>query len=137
MGGDYFQALDSTEPFSYNKSGKNRRYLNQEEFAVEYRKLPHGEEKISILGLGTSSIGAAGEKEIEASAAMALENGINYFDLASADAEPFPVFGRAMAGCRDKVYFQVHFGAYYRGGKYGWTTDLDTIRRSVDWQLKP
>ena len=136
MGGDYFQALDSTEPFSYNKSGKNRRYLNQEEFAVEYRKLPHGEEKISILGLGTSSIGAAGEKEIEASAAMALENGINYFDLASADAEPFPVFGRAMAGCRDKVYFQVHFGAYYRGGKYGWTTDLDTIRRSVDWQFK-
>ena len=103
---------------------------------MEYRKLPHGEEKISILGLGTSSIGAAGEKEIEASAAMALENGINYFDLASADAEPFPVFGRAMAGCRDKVYFQVHFGAYYRGGKYGWTTDLDTIRRSVDWQLK-
>ena len=105
MGGDYFQALDSTEPFSYNKSGKNRRYLNQEEFAVEYRKLPHGEEKISILGLGTSSIGAAGEKEIEVSAAMALENGINYFDLASADAEPFPVFGRAMGRMQGQGIF--------------------------------
>ena len=23
----------------------------------------------------------------------------------------------------------------YKGGKYGWTTDLDTMKRSVDWQL--
>ncbi len=29
---------------------------------MEYRKLPHGGEKISILGLGNSSMGAAGEK---------------------------------------------------------------------------
>ena len=33
---------------------------------MEYRKLPRGGENISILGLGTSSIGMAGEKEIEA-----------------------------------------------------------------------
>ena len=32
---------------------------------MEYRKLPHGEEKISVLGLGSSSIGGAGEKEIQ------------------------------------------------------------------------
>ena len=100
---------------------------------MQYRKLPHGEEQISVLGLGTSSIGMAGEKEIEATMALALENGINYFDMASADAAPFPAFGRALAGRRDKVYFQIHFGANYQGGKYGWTTDLDTIKRSVDW----
>ena len=41
-----------------------------------------------------------------------------------------------MAGQRDKVYFQIHFGANYQGGKYGWTTDLDTIKRSVSWQLE-
>ena len=103
---------------------------------MEYRKLPHGEEQISILGFGASSIGAAGEKEIEAAMTMALENGINYFDMASADAAPFPAFGRALAGQRKNVYFQIHFGANYRGGKYGWTTNLDTIKRSVDWQLK-
>lgn len=28
---------------------------------MEYRKLPHGEEQISVIGFGTSSIGAAGE----------------------------------------------------------------------------
>ena len=45
---------------------------------MEYRKLPHGEEMISVLGLGSSSIGGAGEKEIAQVAEMAVENGINY-----------------------------------------------------------
>lgn len=78
---------------------------------MEYRKLPHGEEHLSILGLGTSSIGMAGEKEIEATMELALEQGVNFFDMASADAAPFPAYGRALKGLRDKVYFQIHFGA--------------------------
>ena len=102
---------------------------------MEYRKLPKGSECISILGLGTSSIGMAGEKEIESAMTMALEAGINFFDMASADAAPFPAYGKAIAGMREKIYFQIHFGADYRSGKYGWTTNLDTIKRSIDWQL--
>ena len=46
---------------------------------MEYRKLPHGEEKISVLGLGSSSIGGSGEKKIARAAEMAVKNGINYF----------------------------------------------------------
>ena len=102
---------------------------------MEYRSLPRGAEQISILGLGTSSIGMSGKKEIEATMEMALENGINYFDMASADEFPFDAFGRAVSGWRDQVYFQVHFGAEYSTGKYGLTTDLDTVKRSVEWQL--
>ena len=37
---------------------------------MEYRKLPHGNEQISVLGFGTSSIGMAGEREIEAASAI-------------------------------------------------------------------
>lgn len=66
---------------------------------MEYRRLPHG-----------------GEKEAEAVMTMALENGVNYFDMASADAVPFSAFGRALAGERKKVLFQIHFGANYQGG---------------------
>ena len=102
---------------------------------MEYRKLPHGDEQISIIGLGTSSIQAAGEKEMEETLLLAVERGINYFDMASAEAAPFPVYGRALAQYRDKIYYQIHFGANYAKGPYGWTTDLDTIKRSVDWQL--
>lgn len=101
-----------------------------------YRKLPKGEEEISILGIGTSSIQASSEKEIEEIVSTAIENGINFFDMASSEAKPFAAYGRAMAGVRDKVYFQIHFGANYETGTYGWTTDLDTVKRSVDWQLK-
>lgn len=82
---------------------------------MEYRKLPHGDEQISVLGLGTSSIGRAGDAEIEAAAMLALERGINYFDMASADAAPFSAFGRAIigTGMREKVY-----GANYLSGQY-------------------
>lgn len=32
-------------------------------------------------------------------------------------------------------FFQIHFGAEYHTGKYGWTLNLEEIKRSVDWQL--
>ncbi|MDO4555345.1 MAG: aldo/keto reductase [Lachnospiraceae bacterium] len=102
---------------------------------MDYRKLPKGDEKISVIGIGTSGIGQAGTKEAEACAAFAVENGINYFDFASADDVPFEAFGRALSGCRKEVMFQIHFGAEYTTGKYGWTLDLEKIKRSVDWQL--
>lgn len=103
---------------------------------MEYRKLPHGKEKISIIGLGNSSLGAAGEEETEETVALALKNGVNYFDMAAGDATLFPVYGRTISSYRKQVYLQVHFRADYRSGKYGWTLDLDEIKHSVEWQLK-
>ena len=103
---------------------------------MQYRKLPRGTEQISVLGIGTSSIQASNEKEIEKIITAAMENGINYFDMASSEAKPFAAYGRAIKGMRDKAYFQIHFGANYETGVYGWTTDLNTMKRSVDWQLK-
>lgn len=103
---------------------------------MEYRKLPRGEERISILGLGTSSIQAASEKEIEETVVSALDRGVNFFDMASAEAKPFAAYGRALKRRRKEAYLQIHFGANYETGTYGWTTNLDTIKRSIDWQLK-
>lgn len=103
---------------------------------MEYRKLPHGGEKISILGLGTSSIQESSEKEIEEIIVCAMEQGINFFDMASAEAKPFEAYGRAVGKNRKNVYFQIHFGANYETGTYGWTTNLDTVKRSVQWQLE-
>lgn len=103
---------------------------------MEYRKLPRGEEEISIIGLGNSSAGEAGEKETEALVSMAIENGINYFDMAAGDGRVFPAYGSAISGNRKNLYFQIHFGADYQTGKYGWTLELEQVKRSVDWQLK-
>ena len=49
---------------------------------MQYRKLPKGEERISVLGIGTSSIQASSEKEIEEIMDTAIESGINFFDMA-------------------------------------------------------
>ena len=78
----------------------------------------------------------ASEEEIEKIVDTAIENGINFFDMASSEAKPFAAYGRAIKSRRDKVYFQIHFGANYETGAYGWTTNLDTVKRSVDWQMK-
>lgn len=103
---------------------------------MEYRMLPHGGEKIGVIGFGTSSIAGSGDKETQAAMEYALENGVNYFDMAAGEAGAFAPLGRAMAGCREKVYLQAHFGADYTSGKYGWTMKLEDIKRSVDWQLE-
>lgn len=103
---------------------------------MEYRKLPHGHEMISVIGLGTSSIGEASEDEIIETVRSAIDSGINYFDLASGHAKTFQAFGKAIENQREKVYLQIHFGANYETGEYGWTTDINKIKQSVKWQLE-
>ena len=102
---------------------------------MEYRKLPHGEEQIGVIGMGSSAIGIQNEKEIIETVRAAVENGINFFDLAAGHASCFPAYGKALNDLRDKVYLQIHFGADYTTGEYGWTTNLDEIKRSIDWQM--
>lgn len=104
---------------------------------MEYRMNRRTGDQISVLGLGTSSIASAGEREGVKTLHLAFEQGINYFDLATAESENFPTFGKAFSHCRDKVFYQIHFGAVYGPGRsYSWTTDLKTVQRSVDWQRK-
>ena len=56
---------------------------------MEYRTNRRTGDKISIIGLGSSSISQAGEKEGIETLKMAYENGINYFDLAAGDSKCF------------------------------------------------
>ncbi len=103
---------------------------------MEYRQLPHGMEKISVLGLGLGGIGKTPADEIEAIIRKALDHGINFFDLCTAGATYGPL-GRAIAGRREQVYLQMHFGAVYdENGEYGWCRDFDTIKETFLWELE-
>ena len=104
---------------------------------MEYRINRRTGDRIGTLGLGSSSIAEAGEAEGISTLRLAYEKGINYFDLATAESVNFSTFGKALGDVRNKVFYQIHFGAVYGKGKsYGWTTNLSDVQRSVDWQLK-
>lgn len=103
---------------------------------MEYRILPHGGEKISMIGMGSSVIGTQPEQEIIETVRAAYESGVNMFDMAGGHAEIFAAYGKALDGIRRNVYLQIHFGADYTSGTYGWTTDLRQVKASVAWQLK-
>ena len=103
---------------------------------MEYRKLPHGNEMIGTLGLGTGSLGNTSAVEIEAIVTKAIDNGINFFDLCAGNKSVYEPFGRAIAGKRNKVYFQLHFGAVYKNGEYGWSRNLDEIKNTFLWEMK-
>lgn len=106
---------------------------------MEYRKLPHGEERISEIGLGMGSIGESSVSDIEIEAVIkkAIANGVNFFDLCASARKVYAPFGRAIAEHRDKVYFQLHLGAVYNAaGEYGWSRDFETIRQTFEWELE-
>ena len=103
---------------------------------MEYRVNRKTGDRISVLGFGTSYIANSSEREAVAAIRRAYEGGVNYFDLATAKAQTFPYFRAALGDVRDRVMYQVHFGADYQSGEYGWTTDVETIKCGIDWQLK-
>lgn len=100
---------------------------------MEYRKLPHGEEQISVIGLGMGGIHESSEKQIVQIVNKAVESGINFFDMVASEDVGYKAYAQAFQGRRDKVMLQMHFGADYKTGKYGWTLNLDTIKKNAEW----
>lgn len=102
---------------------------------MEYRLNKKTGDRISVIGLGTSYIAEVPEKEAVEALLLAHENGINYADLATAGAKTFAYYGKAFSDLRKDMLYQVHFGANYETGEYGWTTNLEKIRQQIDWML--
>jgi len=103
---------------------------------MQYRINRRTGDKISMLGFGTSYICEAEQSQAVATIRRAYDGGVNYFDLATADGKTFPYFGEALRDVRQNVMYQVHFGADYSAGTYGWTTNGDAVKRSVARQLR-
>lgn len=103
---------------------------------MEYRINQRTKDKISMIGLGTGPLFEAGEEEAMQLLETAYQKGINYVDLATAGGKTFSYLGKAYSSVRDQMLYQIHFGADYKTGEYGWTTNLDTVKEQIDWQLK-
>lgn len=107
----------------------------KENVNMEYRVHPKTKNRISVIGIGTGPVFEAPEREAVDTLAYAYEHGVNFADFATAGAETFRYAGLAFASVRSEIFYQIHFGANYETGEYGWTTSLDTVKRQIDWQL--
>ena len=91
---------------------------------MQYRELPHGGEKISVIGLGMGSIHEGSEMEIEKTLELALENGvIRHLGLSSHDPEIIRRF--LDTGLIDMVMFSINPAYDYSTGDYGIGTASD------------
>lgn len=103
---------------------------------MKYRINRKTGDRISEIGLGSAYMPQAEREEAVKALRRAYEGGINYFDLATGNGRSFPIYGEALHDVRKRIFYQIHFGADYSRGTYGWTLDLDTIKASVEKQLK-
>lgn len=102
---------------------------------MKYRINRRTGDRISEIGMGSAYMYEAGMAEAVKALRTAYDGGINYFDLAAGHGKAFPIWGEALGDVRKNVLYQIHFGADYTKGEYGWSLKLDTIKRSVDWML--
>ena len=103
---------------------------------MKYRINKKTKDRISEIGLGSSYMYEAGMEEAVKALHRAYEGGINYYDLAAGDGATFPIYGEAFKDVRENIFYQIHFGADYTKGTYGWSLNLNTIKKSVQWQLE-
>lgn len=85
---------------------------------MEYKINKRTRDKISIIGIGTSILPELSKNEVILTLKFAVENGINFFDLATVKSSCFSLFGEALKDVRKKLFYQIHFGADYSNGEY-------------------
>ena len=103
---------------------------------MKYRVNRKTNDRVSEIGIGSSYMYEAGREEAVKALRKAVEGGINYFDLAAGHGDSFPIYGEALHEYRNQIFYQIHFGADYTKGDYGWSLDLETVKASVKWMLE-
>ena len=102
---------------------------------MKYRINRKTGDRISEISIGTSYLFEADWDEAVEAVRMAIEGGINFFDLAAGGRSSFPIFREAAGDVRKDIFYQMHFGAIYNSGSYEWSLELDQVKRSVDKML--
>jgi L-galactose dehydrogenase len=106
---------------------------------MDYRKLGQTDMHVSILGYGASPLGnvfdVCDEKEGIESVHLAIDHGVNFFDVAPFYGETLAEtrLGRALKGKRKDIYLATKCGRY---GLRDFDFSYDRIIRSIDESLE-
>ena len=93
---------------------------------MQYRILPHGGEKIGVIGLGLGSVTPG--TDVYSLLDYSLEKGINFYDLCGAYDFIYPEIKRTLSRHRSEVFTQMHLGAVYKNGAYAFSRNLRTVK---------
>ena len=103
---------------------------------MEYRTNRRTGDKFSEIGIGTAEIGFASHDEAIAALCAAYDRGVRVVDLAGGHQRIFDYVGEAFEDVRDQMIYQVHYGANYEQGDYGWTTNLNKVKEQTADMMK-
>lgn len=103
---------------------------------MKYRINQRIGDAFSEIGIGTAEIGSLPHDEAIRTLKAACEAGMRTVDLAAGNLKAIEYVGEAFRDCREEMIYQVHFGADYETGEYGWTTDLKKVRKHVENMLR-
>lgn len=103
---------------------------------MEYRRIPKSGEKVSVIGLGVGSLHSSSAGEQERAVRIALDAGVNVMDFIPSEPSGFEGIVRVLRGQRERAMLQVHIGACYGVGAYGWTVELRKAAPEFEARLR-
>jgi uncharacterized protein len=99
---------------------------------MDYRKLPHGQERLSTLGIGGEYLIGMPTQAVVQIFDHAMRNGVNMLDVYMPEPEVRDAIGIALQGRRAAMHIQGHLCATYQHGQYKRTRDLDQTKFAFD-----
>ncbi|WP_459202206.1 aldo/keto reductase [Methanococcus sp. CF] len=103
---------------------------------MEYRKLPHGGEKVSTIGIGSGSLKETTPQDIKDIVSYGMEQGVNLIDTVMYDTSAVGPIAEAMKEHRDEMMMQLHLGVWYPKGTYSRTRVLRNVKKGFEQELK-
>lgn len=99
---------------------------------MHYRPLGNTGLMVSEIGIGCGCFEGKDTAFAREYMTVAIDSGINYIDIYTADPQVRSNIGYALKGRRDKMYIQGHIGSFWNGSQYKRTRDLNEAQQGFE-----
>lgn len=102
---------------------------------MQYRRLGNTGLSVSVIALGCGPFEGMERGKVCAILSHAMEHGVNFLDMYTADPAARDNVGTAIAGKREQIILQGHIGSAWVNGQYLRTRDLSLTKAAFTDQL--